>query len=166
MSDALRQRVLAYLRGHHVLTLATHGADGPWASAVFYASSDTTLYFLSAPDSRHCRNLSDNDNARVAATIQDDCSDWPAIKGVQLEGRVSQLDGDEETAARQLYAQKFPVVGLAAKAPAAIVKALAKVRWYRIVPTRMYFIDNSVGFAKRDEVMLTRHAATEPAPEI
>jgi hypothetical protein len=41
-----------------------------------------------------------------------------------------------------------------AKAPAAIVKALAKVRWYKVVPQRMYFIDNSVGLGSREEIAL------------
>jgi len=41
-----------------------------------------------------------------------------------------------------------------AEAPAAIVKALAKVRWYKIVPQRLYFIDNSRGLGNRDEIKL------------
>jgi hypothetical protein len=53
-----------------------------------------------------------------------------------------------------LYGQKFPVVGLLAQAPAAIVKALAKVRWYKVVPQSLYFIDNSFGLGNRDELEL------------
>jgi hypothetical protein len=41
-----------------------------------------------------------------------------------------------------------------AQAPAAIVKALAKVRWYKIVPDRLCFIDNSLGLGNRDEIKL------------
>ena len=82
MSDALRERVLAYLRGHRVMTLATQGPEGPWAAAVFYASDGFTLYFLSAPSTRHCIDIARH--ARVAATIQEDYADWPQIQGVQL----------------------------------------------------------------------------------
>src|SRR5690606_22682563 len=35
MSDPLAERVLAYLREHRVMTLATRGDHGPWAAAVF-----------------------------------------------------------------------------------------------------------------------------------
>ena len=50
MEDApALQRVLCYLRDHHVATLATSGDQGPWAAAVFYANRGSTIYFLSAP---------------------------------------------------------------------------------------------------------------------
>jgi hypothetical protein len=138
-----------YLAAHHVMTLATQGAEGPWAAAVFYASDGCSLIFLSSPNSRHCRNLALDD--RCAATIQEDYSDWPQIKGIQMEGRVRELKGEEESQARRLYAAKFPMVGAAANIPSPIVKALAKVRWFRLVAERGYFIDNSRGFGYRDE---------------
>ncbi len=148
----LPSRVAAYLSHHHVATLASVGAEGVWAAAVFYVHDGHTLYFLSSPASRHCRNLSAD--ARVAVTIQEDYADWPQIKGVQLEGIASEIAGAEEKQARLLYGQKYPVVGKLAQAPAAIVKAMAKVRWYKVVPQRLYFIDNSAGFGHRDEIVL------------
>ncbi|MBA3902274.1 MAG: pyridoxamine 5'-phosphate oxidase [Rhodocyclaceae bacterium] len=152
MADALRERALDYLRGHHVMTLATHGSEGPWAAAVFYVNDGFTLFCLSAPSSRHCMNLAHS--PRISATIQEDYADWPQIKGVQLEGIASEISGEEEARARRLYGEKYPVVGKLAQAPAAIVKAMAKVRWYKIVPDRFFFIDNSAGFGHRDEIDL------------
>lgn len=73
---------------------------------------------------------------------------------MQIEGLACEIAGAEEEHARRLYGQKFPVVGMLAKAPAAIVKALAKVRWYKLVPHRMYFIDNSLGLGSREEIDL------------
>jgi uncharacterized protein YhbP (UPF0306 family) len=150
-SDA-RQLALSYLQSHRVVSLATLGSAGPWASAVFYASDGFTLFFLSAPTSRHCRNLADD--PRVAATVQEDYSDWQNIKGIQMEGLMTEIDGREEQYARRIYGEKFPLVGQPAQAPVAIVKALAKVRWYQLVPSRVYFIDNSAGFGQRDEIVL------------
>ncbi|WP_332675469.1 pyridoxamine 5'-phosphate oxidase family protein [Aromatoleum sp.] len=141
---------LDYLGTHRVMTLATHGSDGPWAAAVFYVSDGATLYFLSSPTSRHCRNISENPH--VAATIHEDYADWPQIQGIQAEGVVREISGDDEKHARVLYGDKYPVVGKIAQAPAAIVKALAKVRWYRFEPQRMVFIDNASGFGHRDEI--------------
>lgn len=148
----MNEPVHGYLQEHHVATLATSDAS-VWAAAVFYVNDGYTIYFLSSPTTRHCRNLARN--ARVALTIQEDYADWPEIKGVQLEGEASELSGSEELHARLLYGKKFPVVGKLAQAPAAIVKAMAKVRWYKVVPTRLYFIDNSAGFGRRDEVDLS-----------
>lgn len=152
MQTVLPQPVADYLAGHHVMTLATQGPDGPWAAAVFYANDGGRLFFLSSPGSRHCRNLAQD--PRCAATIQEDYGDWPQIKGIQLEGRVSELQGEEEARARERYAEKFPLVGRLASAPPAIVKALARVRWYRLLPERFYFIDNSRGFGQREEIEL------------
>jgi uncharacterized protein YhbP (UPF0306 family) len=144
--------VLHYLQSHHVATLASCGSEVPWAAAVFYVNEGDTLFFLSSPSSRHCLNLSQN--PVVAVTIQEDYSDWLEIKGIQIEGVASEISGLEEEKARRLYGQKFPVVGMLAHAPAAIVKALAKVRWYKIIPKHLYFIDNSLGLGSRDEIKL------------
>jgi len=149
-ADPLRQRVLEYLRTHNVMTLATSGPDGPWAAAVFYANDDFMLYFLSSPATRHCRDLTAN--PRVSAAIHEDYHDWPEIKGVQLEGRVTEVATPNVGDVRRLYGQKFPLVGRLGQAPAAIVEAFKKIRWYRLEPDAVYFIDNSRGFGTRERV--------------
>lgn len=151
---ALPGRVADYLDRHHVMTLASCGADGPWAAAVFYVNDGAALYFLSSPASRHCRNLALE--PRCAATIQQDVGDWVQVKGVQLEGRVSEISGDEAARARRSYGEKFPLASPIAAAPAAIVQALARVRWYRLLAERMYFVDNSQGFGHREPVVPVR----------
>lgn len=150
MAAALSPDFAAYLASHHVMTLATQGADGPWAAAVFYAWVDGALIFLSSPNSRHGANLAQD--GRCAATIQEDYSDWRQIKGIQLEGRVERLHGDDAARARAAYAEKFPIAGPQAMIPPAIAEALARVSWYRLQPTRIHFIDNARGFGHRDEI--------------
>lgn len=145
-----REAALAYLGQHHVMTLATTGGEGVWAAAVFYVSDGFDLYFLSAGHTRHGRNLAAN--PRAAATIQEDYHDWPAIKGIQLEGVVSLLEGEAQEAAVELYSQKYPFI---ANPPDERMKAaLARVNWYRLSPDRLYFIDNSLGLGHRDQVWL------------
>ncbi len=149
MSNDVAERALAYVAGHNVMTLATQGPEGVWAAAVFYASEGFQLTFLSAGHTRHARNIAAS--PRVAATIQEDTSDWTAIQGIQLEGTVQLLAGPEREAALARYAEKFQFL----KQPvAAIEKALAGVNWYRLTPERVYFVDNSRGFGNRDEIDL------------
>jgi uncharacterized protein YhbP (UPF0306 family) len=148
MNLILPPHVADYIAARNVMTLATQGPEGPWAAAVFYAGDGSSLVFLSSPESRHCRNLAQD--ARCAATIQEDCSDWAGIKGIQLEGRVLELQGDERESAQRLYAAKFPVA-VPADAPPAVREALAKVRWYRLLAERLRFIDNGKGFGHREE---------------
>lgn len=152
MPKVLPGAVADYLAGHHVMTLATYGAEGPWAAAVFYASEGASLIFLSSPNTRHCQNLARD--SRCAATIQEDYREWPEIKGIQLEGQVLRLQGADEARAREHYGRKFPIAGPLAMVPPAIVEALAKVSWYRLVPSRLHFIDNSRGFGHRDAIDL------------
>jgi hypothetical protein len=150
MSDERRATALAYLCEHNVMTLATAGPYGLWAAAVFYVSDGFTLYFLSAPTSRHSRNLAAQ--PAVSATIQEDYDDWRTIKGIQLEGEAVRIEGREAEDAWQAYGRKFPFVAPAAHAPAALVGALSRIAWYRLVPAHLHFIDNQLGFGHRDEL--------------
>ncbi len=149
MNDEAAARAQAYLARHNVMTLATHGPLGVWAAAVFYANDDWQLYFLSAEQTRHARNMAAS--PRVAATIQEDYADWADIKGIQLEGTVRLLEGGARAFAIFHYAQKFSFV----KRPEAPIEAaLARVNWYCLTPDKVYFVDNSRGFGQRDEIRL------------
>jgi len=153
MPDDLKQQILQYMETHNTMTLATCRDDAPWAATVFYASEDLRLYFFSAPDSRHCQNLAAN--GKVAVTIQEDYHDWRKIKGVQLEGRVAAVDSFVEKArAMAAYARKYPDVMKVFANPAsgALYQAFLKVRFYCVVPEKVFFIDNEQGFGKRREL--------------
>jgi uncharacterized protein YhbP (UPF0306 family) len=144
-----RDQALAYLARHTVLSLATHGSQGVWSTAVFYASNGFDLYFLSAGHTRHGQNL--KDNSRAAATIQENYTDWPAIQGVQMEGVVALLSGEEREAAIAHFMAKFSFL---AGAGQGLQEQLARISWYRLRPDRLYFVDNSLGFGHRDEIDL------------
>lgn len=144
-----RTAALAFLAAHRVMTLATTGPEGLWAAAVFYVNSSFDLFYLSAGHTRHARNLAAD--PRTAVTIQPDDAPWTAIQGIQLSGMVSQLEGKERDRALALYIEKFPFL---ADAPPPLAAALTRVNWYRVRPTRLFFVDNTVGFGHRDEIDL------------
>jgi uncharacterized protein YhbP (UPF0306 family) len=157
MSDPLKQQVLDYLKGHNTMTLATCAGDAPWAATVFFASDDLRLYFFSAPESRHCQNLAGN--SKVAVTIQEDYQDWRAIQGIQLEGHVELVDSlIEKAKALTIYARKYPDVIKLFTDPSSGVfhRAFLKVKFYRVTPEKVFFIDNSQGFGKRQELVLAK----------
>lgn len=157
MADDLKSQVLDYLRSHNTMTLATCADGTPWAATVFYASDDLDLYFFSAPDSRHCQNLALN--PRVAVTIQEDYKDWRAIKGIQIEGTVMLIDEVlEKTKAMAIYARKYADVIKLFTDPASGVfyKAFLKVKFYRVVPKLVLYIDNQQGFGNRQELQLAK----------
>ena len=149
MTTSLQQTTLAYLETHQVMTLATVGEQGVWAAAVFYVNDGFNLYFISASHTRHVQNI--QLNPQVSATIQEDYRGWSEIKGIQLEGNVTALRGERQRHAEKRYIEKYPFLK---RAPLKIQTAFKKISWYELVPTRLYFIDNSKGFGHRDEVML------------
>ena len=142
----MRDKALAYLAAHNVMTLATRSV---WAAAVFYASEGFDLYFLSSPDSRHARDLAAD--PRVAAAIHEDYRDWRAIQGLQLSGTAQRLEGAERDAALGLYAAKFPFLN-----DPVLAAALGKAACYRLRPAQVCFVDNSAGFGTRTEVFHSR----------
>ncbi len=144
-----RARLRDYLHRHAVMTLATQGVDGAAAAAVFYACDGDDLVFLSAPATLHARNLLVD--PRVAVTVQDDVEDWAQIRGVQLRGHASALEGEAALAAQGVYAARFPAIFDPATQPAPIAAALSRIRWYRLVPSWWRLIDNSRGFGRPEE---------------
>jgi len=153
MSDVLKRQAFDYLASHNTMTLATCTGEMPWAATVFYASDDLKLYFFSSPESRHCQNLAAN--PRVAVTIQEDYKDWRLIKGIQIEGKVVLVDSVMEKAkAIAVYARKYPAVIKLFTDPTSGVyhRAFLKVKFYCVIPERLFYIDNEQGFGKRQEL--------------
>jgi len=148
MDASARDRMLVYIEAHHVMTLA---CAGPWAAAVFYASEGFNLYFISSAKSRH--SLAFQSDPRVAITIQENYSDWCEIKGIQLEGKVALLSGEERERAKAIYAKKFPLIG-GDKVPEEIRRAFAKIEWYKAVPNAVCYIDNAAGLGQRERIEL------------
>ncbi len=154
-NDELPARVRAFIAQHHVMTLASTGANGPWIAPVFYAEQADVqgrprLAFVSSPASRHAAELTAD--GRAAASIHVDTTEWEQIRGLQLSGRVHLLEGPERERARQRYAEKFPLIGDPAHAPEAIVRAFERVSWFAFVPERAFFTDNAVSFGRREEL--------------
>jgi len=154
MNASLHRKALAYLAEHNVMTLATTGTKGVWASALFYVNDGFKLYFLSSPRSRHSINLANH--SAIAATIQEDYRDWRRIKGVQLEGVARKVRGIERVAAIGRYQAKFPFAGEAVRSPVEVVRAMRRMAWFKVEPSKLFFIDNSLGLGHRDEIALDR----------
>ena len=139
---------LEYLHQHNVLCLATCAESVPWVAPVFYAVVSDKLVFLSAPHTRHCKNI--ETNPIIAASVQEDYSEWVFIKGVQLQGIASLISESDKDRVISEYSKKHPVTG--ANAPPQIAGALERISWYAISVQELYFIDNSRGLGHRDQL--------------
>jgi len=153
VSHATRQRILAFLREHNTMTLATECEGEPYAADLFYANDGFTLYFVSEPSTQHARNIASN--PRVAVTIHAHHADWRTIQGLQLRGRCELIAGAMDSArAMAIFAARYPLLGDLTRAPQVIAEALAKVRVYRVIPDWARWIDNTRGFGYKEEIYL------------
>jgi hypothetical protein len=155
-SADLPDEIRAALAAHNTLSLAYLDEEGPQACAVFYAweqEPDLTprLVFLTARSTRHGRALvasgGEAGRAVVAFTAQADQQEWRTITGLQGRGGCRLLSGDEREAARILYASRYPFVA----SEGGLADALARVDLWEIRPEWLRLIDNSRGFAHKQE---------------
>ncbi len=148
--------VLDFLTAHNALTLATTGPEGqPHAAALFYAYlPDLTLIFLSEPNTLHARHI--GEGAPVAVTIQADGQDWRRITGLQMHGFAVPTD---DPAMRAAYLARYPFIARTDL----LLRALQKVRFYKITPTWIRLIDNRLGFGHKEEYFIDPNLAeSEP----
>ncbi len=144
----IRDRLLAFLREHKVLTLAVIDAGGhPHAAALFYVVDDELcFYVVTDPATRHGEAMLANHS--VAGTVQLDRQEWHEIQGVQFRGRCRQLTGDERTRAWELYVARFPFL---LQGNVTLTGALAKTAMWCVEPEWMRLIDNRLGFGHKEE---------------
>jgi uncharacterized protein YhbP (UPF0306 family) len=143
------------------MTLATCAEGTPWATDVYFAPSGYDLIFLSAPDSRHCRNLAAR--PACAATVHPLTLDWREIRGLQMEG-VARPVTNVSAKARALaaYYRKFPFVRDLLSRPSEAARKLGKTSALVFRPSRISYLDNSAGFGARYAVLLKDCAPVGP----
>jgi len=154
---ALKRTVLDYIDQHHTASLATEMDRIPHAATVFYVNIGFDLYFLSSPSSRHGENFTRN--PMVSATINEDYSDWLSIKGIQLEGQVELIGGIiENIKLAKEYVSKYPDVTDFLLSPKKlgpkVAQKISRVRFYRLISSVIYYIDNEKGFGSREKLVL------------
>jgi uncharacterized protein YhbP (UPF0306 family) len=145
-SERLHQVVAHILQGNMLCSMATRGErEQPHIHAAFFAFSDElALYFLSHPDSVHCRNLARAPD--MAVSVFDGRQPWGAAhQGLQLFGRCARATGPDEDRGRELYAARFPLYVDFARRPAegggTTASSFLQRRFYAFTPDRVKILD-------------------------
>lgn len=127
------ETIAAFVREHHVMTLATGGDGMPYATPLFYAYDErqNLFIFASGPDTAHTAQM--QVDPAVAAAIYLETETVGKVRGLQLTGRVAPA----EDADRRCYYGRFPYA-----------RALRPVLW-RLEPAWMKLTDNRLGFGKK-----------------
>jgi nitroimidazol reductase NimA-like FMN-containing flavoprotein (pyridoxamine 5'-phosphate oxidase superfamily) len=150
MNDEIRQKILALLDQHRIMTLATLRPDGwPQATTVGYVNEGLSLYFLCALDSQKAANLARDD--RVSLTIDHDTSDLMAITGLSMAAHAQKVaNRDEAMKVLQMMPAKYPdETKLPVRMPAP-----GEVCIFRVTPTVISVLDYTKGFGHCELVYL------------
>jgi uncharacterized protein YhbP (UPF0306 family) len=131
------QKIITFLKKHHVMTLATSVDQQPWCANCFYAfdSEKMSLIFTSDFETRHIREAVQN--SKVAGNVVLETSVIGKIQGIQFAGELILPQGDEAERVNSIYLKRFPFAVL-----------MNTTLWeFRIDYAKM--TDNRLGFGKK-----------------
>jgi nitroimidazol reductase NimA-like FMN-containing flavoprotein (pyridoxamine 5'-phosphate oxidase superfamily) len=120
------------------MTLATADADGlPWASPVWFAQENyRELYWVSAPDSRHSRNLAVR--PELSIVVFDSAQTPGDVQAVYMSATAGQLDDVE--AGIEVYSRVSARSGLPGWGVERVTGG-ARLRLYRATVTEHHIMD-------------------------
>lgn len=149
MDEEIRQKIMALLDQHRIMTIATLRPDGwPQATTVGYANDGLTLYFLCGPDSQKAANLARDD--RVSLTIDHDTPQVMEIAGLSMAARAQAVtDPAEAEKAMRMLMQKYPQEQASLPLP---MPTPADVSIFRVTPRVISVLDYAKGFGHTDLV--------------
>ena len=139
------------------MTLATAKGDAAWAAPVYYVFFRSAFYFLSAPDSRHITEALDNH--RASSAVHASGATWQEIRGLQMSGSIQPVEGRlEAIQVLRVYLKRFPFTkDFFYKNTSMDLESFWDrfgVKLYRFKPSIVYYLDNRIRFAFREEVKI------------
>ena len=129
----MEEKIIKFLKRHHVLTLATLSDGQPYCANAFYGydKERNRIVFTSDLTTRHAQEMMTN--SRVAASVVLETRIVGKIQGLQICGVV--CSGDDQD--RLCYIKRFPYA------------ALADLTLWAIEPDFIKLTDNTLGFGKK-----------------
>ncbi|BDH44482.1 UPF0306 protein [Salmonella enterica subsp. enterica serovar Choleraesuis] len=136
MADQLAV-ISRWLSKQHVVSYCVAQDNVPWCANAFYLYDPEAVafYLLSETTTRHGKMA--GEFARVAGTVSGQPKNIALIRGVQFQGDLRLLHGDEANARYEDYCKKFPVARMR-RAPV-----------WEIALSELKFTDNTLGFGNK-----------------
>jgi uncharacterized protein YhbP (UPF0306 family) len=153
----LKRLALELINQQSTMTLATARDNISWAAPVYYVLYKSSFFFFSDPSSRHISEAIQSKQA--SAAIYPYADTWQDIKGIQMSGRIKQLGpGITAVQAIRAYTRKFAFTRDFFEPGQTLnlenfIKQF-KVRFYRMDPQVIYYLDNQIKFGFREEIKL------------
>ena len=138
--DLPEQRIVDFIGEHHILTLAVVKDHVPYCATCYYAylPAQNLFVFSSGHETRHIRDVVEGGNFTVAGAIALETKIVGKIRGIQMNGMIRELEGDELKKARAAYLKRFPIARL-----------MPNLTLWMLAPDFIKMTDNRLGFGKK-----------------
>ena len=102
------ERIIKFIKKHHVLTLATSHNNEPYCANCFYAfmNDEKMFVFTSDYETKHVKDAIDNKS--VAGSIVLETKIVGKIQGIQFTGNIFEPKDDLLRKAKYYYLKRFP----------------------------------------------------------
>ncbi|MDA1316892.1 MAG: pyridoxamine 5'-phosphate oxidase family protein [bacterium] len=145
--DQLDKKAAEILKSNIYFTLATTDGNVPWAAPLFYCmDEDFNFYFISQMESLHTIHIMKQPH--VSYAVFDSHQREGEGNGIQGDGKVTLLEGDEITKGLKYYKTSFIKLDVEA------LSAPAPYRLFKITTNHFYILDPETETDKRIEVFL------------
>jgi len=142
-TEDIDPRIVAFIRRHHVLTLATTAENEVWCANMFYAwlerpKGKGCFVFTSDGQTRHVADMLRNE--RVAGSVVLESRVVGRLQGLQFQGVMRCLEhggAEDHAAARKVYLRRFPYA------------VAVELHLWALEPALLKFTDNRLGFGKK-----------------
>lgn len=130
-------RILKFIKNHHVMTLSTCFENELWTAHCFYAhiKDSNNLIFSSDLKTKHAQNFIKN--PKVSGGIVLETKIVGKIQGIQFHGIVSKPDESELEKVRNTYLKRFPYA------------VLIETTLWKLELNYIKMTDNNLGFGKK-----------------
>lgn len=131
------KRIVDFIDGHHVLTLATCAGNQPWCANCFYVylKDENCFVFTSDDATRHVAEVLENSN--VAGSVVLETGVVGKIQGIQFSGIMERPSKELQSKVKKAYLKKFPF------------SVLMKTSLWVLNPHYIKMTDNRLGFGKK-----------------
>ncbi len=135
--EPIDQRIIDFIKEHHVLTLATSKNNKPYCANCFYTyiDSEQVFVFTSDAETKHAQDAKENN--RVAASIVLETKTVGKIQGIQLTGKMFRPENELQKKAKKAYLKAFPYA------------ALMNTTLWVLQPDFIKMTHNTLGFGKK-----------------
>lgn len=108
----MKNRIIKFIKKHHVLTLATTKENIPWCAHCFYVylEDENWLVFTSDHDTKHIQDT--KEQKIVAGSIVLETNVIGKIRGIQFRGTIIEPDTEQMQKIKKAYLVRFPVAML------------------------------------------------------